>query len=366
MSQPSPIEAIVGRIMDGGAPLNVRTAAARGALPLPRTTLVQLQVFLLGDAEASVRDAAKQSLQGVTTEVAQEVCADAECPAAVLDHFAASAVRQEALAEKIVFHAAVSPEALARLAGAGNASVIDLVLTNQERLFSQPGLLERLMVNPALRADQRGRILELLDRVARREEKAREDGVEGDDEAEPQDLEAAARLLDVDVGELLSASEIMDGEEFAESEDPEIRDAYKKIVTLNTAQKAVLAMKGGREERMILIRDTNKVVALGVLKNGRITEQEIESIARMRNVCDDVLRSVGTHRDWIKSYTVILALVSNPRTPQGIAANFIPRLQVKDLKGLSKSRDVPELIRRNAKRTYDLRTQSQSGKFKKK
>ena len=366
MSQPSAIDAIVSRIVEGQAPLNVRSAAARGALPLPRTTMVRLQVILLEDEDGAVRQAAKQSLDGITVEAAQEVCGDPACAPEVLGHFSASAVRQEKLAEKIAFHAAVPPEALARLAAAGNAAVIDLVLTNQEQLLAQPGLLERLMLNPAMRVDQRGRILELLDRVTRHQEKTRGSG-EGDEaDVDPQDLEITAKLLDVDVGDLLSASEIMDGEEFAESENPEIRNAYQKIITLNAAQKAVMAMKGGREERMILIRDTNKVVAMGVLKNGRITDQEIEVIARLRNVCDDVLRAVGTHRDWVKSYTVILALVQNPRTPQGIASNFIPRLSVKDLKGLAKSRDVPELIRRNAKRIFDLRTQAQSGQFKKK
>lgn len=117
---------------------------------------------------------------------------------------------------------------------------------------------------------------------------------------------------------------------------------------------------------MILIRDTNKIVAMAVLKNGRITEQEIEGVARMRNVSDEVLRQVGTNRDWTKNYTVALALVNNPRTPQGVASNFITRLTNRDLKSLASSREVPELIRRMARRTLDIRTQPQTSRFKKK
>ena len=64
------------------------------------------------------------------------------------------------------------------------------------------------------------------------------------------------------------------------------------------------------------------IVALGVLKNGRITEQEIESIARMRNVAGDVLRQIGQKRDWIKSYSIVSALVcggrGRPSTPRSI------------------------------------------------
>jgi hypothetical protein len=125
-------------------------------------------------------------------------------------------------------------------------------------------------------------------------------------------------------------------------------------------------MKGDREERMILIRDSNRTVAVGVLRNGRITEPEIESIAKMRNVQDEVLRQVGSAREWTKNYNVILSLIRNPRTPQGVSMNFVSRLTNRDLKILVSSRDVPELIRRMARRTLETRTQSQRVSFKKK
>jgi len=367
VSDASPFDAIVGRILDGQAPLNVRAAAARGALPLPRATLIQLYVRLLGDEDEGVRGAARQSLDGLSREAVGEALGDPASRPEVMAHFARLAAREEALAEKLAFHADVPAEALEVLASAGNAAVLDLVLTNQERLLAQPALLEKLMLNPALRAEQRGRILELLGRVARLEQREAEDGKQAPDGiVGDADLEETARLLDVDVGDLLSHSEIMDGQEFAESEDPEIRNTYQRIITLNAAQKAILAMKGGREERMILIRDTNKVVALAVLKNGRITEQEVESIARMRNVSDEVLRQVGSSREWTKNYPVIIALVNNPRTPQRISTNFISRLTNRDLKNLYMSRDIPELIRRMARRTYNVRTQPQSGNLRKK
>jgi hypothetical protein len=161
----------------------------------------------------------------------------------------------------------------------------------------------------------------------------------------------------VDPGELFAASEIEGGEEFAQAADPVIRSVYSKILTLTAAQKAMLAMRGGREERLILVRDTNKVVALSVLKNARLTEQEVEGVAAMRNVSDEVLRAIGSHREWCKSYTVMRLLVSNPRTPPSVSTNFIPHLSNRDLKQIAMDKNVPEIIRRNAKRTFDLRTQ---------
>ena len=368
MSEPASADRLVEAIVEGRAPLNIRTAAARGALPLPRGTLVGLYVALLEDADEGVRKTAQASLDALDAEQTRSAVSDEACAPAALIYFAKRATRDEGLAERIAFHPAAPRAALTVLAATGSAAVIDLVLTNQQRLLRQPSILENIMINPALRPDQSARILELLERAAKLAEEAGEAAtdVEGDTEAgAEEDLTELAQLLDVDVGDLLSVSEIQDAEEFEASDDPQIRSAFQVIVTLSAAQKAILALKGGREERMILIHDTNKVVALGVLKNPRIGDNEVEAIAKMRNVTSEVLRHVGATRDWTKSYSVVRALVWNPRTPQTVSTNFIPRLVNRDLKDLARSREVPELIRRMAKKTHDLRTQSRGNPWRK-
>ena len=355
MGEGSTTQLIVERILGGKAPLAIRAAAARGALPLPRAVLTRLAIHLLDDPEEQVRGDAEASLASLGDSELRDVFSDEACAPEVLAHFAERAVRDEGLAELVAFHKSVPDTALFVLGGKGNASIIELVLTNQERLLATPKLLDTLTVNPALRPDQRGRILDLLDRFvgAAHEKRHAEGGVE----EEGADLETAARVLDVDVGELFASSEILDGEEFELAEDPEIRSAYRRILTLNTAQKALLAMRGGREERLILVRDSNKVVALCVLRNPRINDQEIEMLANMRNVTDEVLRTIGSHREWVKSYSVVAALVRNPKTPPGISTNFISRLNSFDLKNLMRDKNVPEIIRKMAKKTFDLRNQ---------
>lgn len=365
----SPLDGAVDRIVEGKAPLPVRAAAARGALPLPRHVLARIYLSLRNDPDESVRGSAAESLAALKGESLREVLVDPSCAPEVLTHFASDAAKDESLAEAVAFHPRVPDEALQNLATQGNAAVLDLVLTNQERLIRSAGLLDRLSANPALRPDQRGRILDLLDRFVRKSAEATGTETSGTEPMEQDDstsLEETARLLDVDVGDLFAASEILDGEEFETSADPMIRSAYQRILTLNTAQKAILAMKGGREERLILVRDTNKIVALSVLKNGRITEQEVEQIARMRNVADEILRQVGTNREWAKNYGVVANLVRNPRTPPGVSTNFISRLLNKDLKQLQGDKNVPEIIRKMAKRTLETRTQKSAPSYRKK
>ena len=62
----------------------------------------------------------------------------------------------------------------------------------------------------------------------------------------------------------------------------------------------------------------------------------------------------------------VTALVNNPRTPPGVSTNLVARLQNQDLKRIGTNHDVPELIRRMAKRTLETRTQKLSGGLKKK
>jgi len=367
VSESSPNQALFDKILEGKAPLPLRSAAARGALPLPRVLLTRLHLHLMEDPEPEVRKEAEASLEAMGEEELRDIFADPECAPEVLSHFAGKASREEALAELLVFHKSVPDAALSVVAAQGNASIIELVLTNQERLLACPGLLDQLTVNPALRPDQRGRILDLLDRFIKgAATEAPAQAAAENEEIEVKDLQEAVRMLNVDVGELFASSEILDGEEFEEAEDPEIRSAYQRILILNTAQKALVAMRGGREERLILIRDTNKVVSLSVLRNPRVNEPEIENIARMRNVSDEILRTVGTNREWVKNYSVVLSLVRNPKTPPGISTNFISRLQNKDLKMLARDKSVPDVIRRMSKKTFDVRTQKSKTSFKKK
>ena len=123
-----------------------------------------------------------------------------------------------------------------------------------------------------------------------------------------------------------------------------------RIQRLDVGERAKLARGGDKEARSILIKDSNRQVAMSVLANPKITVQEIEQIAASRNVSEDILREIGGNKDWCKSYTVILSLVNNPKTPIPISLTFLNRLFTRDLRFLSKSKGVPEVIRAMAKK----------------
>ena len=124
----------------------------------------------------------------------------------------------------------------------------------------------------------------------------------------------------------------------------------KVLSTLPVIERMKLAMRGTREQRSQLIRDSNKLVAVSVLSSPKLTEAEVEAFARMANLAEDVLRIIATNRAWVKNYNTVAALTRNPKTPTALAMGFLQRLNDRDLKMLSIDRNVAEPIRLAARK----------------
>ena len=124
----------------------------------------------------------------------------------------------------------------------------------------------------------------------------------------------------------------------------------QKIQHLSVGERVAIALRGGQEIRSLLLKDANKEVVLTVLKNPKITETEVELIAHSRNVPEDALRAIHKNREWMKNYSINLALVNNPKTPPGIGITLVSTLRVKDLAVLEKNKNVPDAIRAIAKK----------------
>jgi hypothetical protein len=158
-------------------------------------------------------------------------------------------------------------------------------------------------------------------------------------------IDAAAQGTDDDAPLVDTAPE----PEVADEADDE-RSALQRLQAMNVPQRLARATKGTREERAILIRDPNKMIAAAVLSSPRLTESEVEGIAKMGAVSEDVLRIIAQKRGWMKNYAIMSALVRNPKTPLGLSMNLIGRLNDKDLRTLSTNRNVPEVLRTTARK----------------
>jgi hypothetical protein len=143
-------------------------------------------------------------------------------------------------------------------------------------------------------------------------------------------------------------------------DDNEDREtAMQRLQKMSFTDRLRAAVKGTREMRAILIRDTNKMIAAAVLSSPKLAEPEVESFAKMANVSDDVLRAISSNRAWMKNYGIALSLAKNPKTPLATSLHIMPRLNDRDLAQLSVDRNVPEPLRIAARKKVVAK---QSGK----
>jgi hypothetical protein len=148
--------------------------------------------------------------------------------------------------------------------------------------------------------------------------------------------------------------------ETADEDDEDVRlSGTQELAAMTFPQRLKAAMKGTREQRAILIRDPNKLICASVLSSPKVSVPEVESFAKMQNVSEDVLRIIGHNRAWLKSYSVILALTKNPKTPLAMSMQLMNRLTTKDLAKLSVDRNVPEALRIQSRKKV---VSNQSGK----
>ncbi len=136
----------------------------------------------------------------------------------------------------------------------------------------------------------------------------------------------------------------------------------EKVGRMDAVEKIKAALTGNLETRMLLIRDSNKIVARAVMLSPKVSESEVEGYAAAKNVSEDVLRLIAMNRKYMKSYVVLRALVNNPRAPIDVSLPLLNRLNDPDLKGVAVNRNVADVIRTMAAKL--IKQKEDANKFK--
>ena len=388
----------VQAIISGKAPPAARLAAARGLLPLPQADLLEALVHLSTNGEAAVAQAAQATLAAQSpSELLGVATAETVAPA-VLGYLASRADLGHEIHEAVAGADQTPDEAIALLARAtSDGPLLELITLNQQRLIRAPEIIDAILLNPARTGEAERRAKETRREFFEKERGARQIASElrarGNSAAaeffESAELMAATGAMstddawiiaqhievsDVELDDSWLARELIEGMLVETSEQvaaniqavinaerlegdasPERISLIRRIMFMNVKDRVKLGMKGDREARGILVRDSNKIVACAVIHNPRTTEHEIENIASMRTVSEEVLRLIGMNRAWARSYPIIHNLVRNPRCPLATAIHILPRIRSKDLKTISTSRNVSEGVRRQAYRLSEMR-----------
>jgi hypothetical protein len=374
-------------------------AAARGMLPLDQADMLEALVALQSSGVPAIVSAAQETLATQEPEGLLSLASSTDVAPSVLGYFAGRADLGRDIHEAVTLNARTPDEAIALLAGnTSDGPLLELITVNQQRLIRTPAIIEAVINNPARTPEAERRV-----RETRREFFEKERGAQQiAEELRARGQVAAAEFMEksesVGASEWLSVEDAWTIAAHIEVSDDEIDDSWlalerfeelieesyeqrvanaeriiadsrregkelqperisliRRVMLMTVRDRVKLGLKGDREARSILIRDSNRVVASAVIHNPRVTDQEVESIAAMRTVSDEVLRAIAMNRAWARSYPIILNLVRNPRTPIPTAINILPRIHTRDLQNISQNRNVSEAVRRQAYRLSSTR-----------
>lgn len=159
--------------------------------------------------------------------------------------------------------------------------------------------------------------------------------------------------LDVDEERCEADSDNMTEDEQEEDfppPDEENFSKYQLAIDMGVSEKIKMALTGDKEWRSIFLKDSNKLVNTAVLKNPRITDGEVLSVCKNKTSSEELIRIVLMNKEWMKLNIIRTALVSHPKTPPPQALRFMSSLSDKELKELSKSKSVSQVVVTAARR----------------
>jgi len=279
---------------------------------------VELLAVLAADPDPEIADRAQNVLLTQPPQSFLVAVAQPDADARLFTYCADNLGEKPGIADALAKNAACPTAYVARIANHLTSAGIQALLDNLERFASDPQLVIAVAAAPGANAEQRELLADMEKGAAATAEMA-----EAAAEAEP---------------------------------DPVKRETLvQKVAHMNVVQRLTLALKGGRSERMLLIRDPNKLVQRCVLQSPRLTDTEVEGFASMTNLTGEILRAIALTRTFMKNYSVVRNLINNPKTPLDVSLHLFPRLTATDLVKLTTNKNVPETLRSSAMKLHRKR-----------
>lgn len=353
----------IKRALEPGAPPQVRLMAAKGVVPGAKPAEIALVLaFFARGPQADLASQANQALATLPPPLLTGALA-ADLPAEVIEALVPHYSKDPQVAVRLMGMKRMSVVALCALAQAATEAVAEVVATNETLLLKHPEAIEKLYMNRNTRMSTADRLLDLA--VRNNIElnipafKQAAEAILGQQIAEPSvkggksqdEIFAETERLAEELQKQLGADEDTHvvNDEGEEEVVEKMIPLYAQIAQMSVTQKIRRAMLGTSAERLLLVRDTNRLVATAAASSPLMNENDAARISASRNVIEEVLRIISRNPEFTRSYQVKLNLVLNPRTPFTFSARMVPLLRDNDVRLIAKSKNVPGAIQTAAR-----------------
>ncbi len=337
----------IASIVKVGAPREVQMEAARGGLPLSGRDLLMVLFFLCRSQDVEIKKAAVKTLREIPAAVITPILKDDTLPPQLLDLLAKARLSDVELMAAVIMHSATALKTLLYLAEKACADVLEHLACLQPLLQQNQELVEAVVANPAA-------TMTLKFQMGWQNPQSSSQPDSDQDPSRPDDFEDEC----VDKNE---GREQTEHESLMEEAEREGLSKYQIALELKVAEKIKMGLTGDKEWRSIMMKESNKLIQAAVMKNPRITDGEVLMVAKNKTSSDDLIRIILLNKDWLKNYEIKKALIVHPKTPPPKALRFISYLTMKDVKDLSKSRQVSNIVLSAARKEFEMRLRKTGG-----
>jgi hypothetical protein len=362
------LPAAAQKAIDPNAPAALKAMAARGVVLGLKPADLLTVVALLAEGQDPAADIARQTLQNLPAPLLNGALG-ADLEPLVIDKLTSSYLNDTAVMDRLLAMPRIAMETVEAAASRCGEAVAELIAINEERMVAHPPIIERLYMNRSTRMSTADRIIELAVRnrleltgVPAYKEVAIAIGqelvAERSDEPTPDDVlfrDTIRHGAELEFDPAKEDTHVV-SDEGEEQVAQRFVPLYARVGQMTIAQKIRLAMLGSAAERMLLLRDSNRLVASAAIRSPLIQEPEVVRISSSRVVSEEVLRAISINKDWVRNYQVKLNLVTNPRTPFPMSSRLVPYLRENDLKTIAKSKNVTGSIATAAKQQLSRKT----------
>jgi hypothetical protein len=149
---------------------------------------------------------------------------------------------------------------------------------------------------------------------------------------------AIALAIDGDPGTLLERLLVKTAEEESPAETAGAnQNVWDRMRGLTQMEKLLLAIKADRTERALLLQDNDPRVLLSLLRNPRLTVDEVVRLAKSSFLNFQIADVIAKTGQWMASLDVRLALIHNPKTPPALAMRILPTLPEAEVRNIARA-----------------------------
>ncbi len=338
--------------VDPKAPPPLRMMAAKGLVPLSPSDIIGALYMLTFDLDTAVRETAAKTLTSLPDRLLGTALRDEEIKPPVLRYCLEAFATCDDYVELLILNAGTPDDAVAKVACNCQLRIAEIIGQNQLRTLRHDDILRNLCRNPNVLAS-------VIDGIC---DFAVRNGMLLPDV--PQMQKARVRVfgpqaLQKPPDQGPTALEVVaENAELREEDAPPVEEGKRltlsqRVSKMSVSEKIKLATLGNKEARGLLMRDTNRLVAVAVIRSPRLTDGEVLTVANNRAVIEDVLRVIYNNREWTKNYALRLALVKNPKTPLAISMRYLSGMRESDVVSLARNKNIPSGIQVLAKKMMD-------------